>query len=70
MEKRENVDNIILVWGAIHSSRTKGNKGMSMKIYMVNSFDCVRHSFLFDVLSNFGFFYDFIHWISSFVSNT
>jgi hypothetical protein len=42
---------------------------MIIKIDMANAFDQVRHSFLFDVLSKFGFCPHFIQWISSCISN-
>jgi hypothetical protein len=55
MEKRQMIDNIILVQEAIHSSRERGDQGMIVKIDMANAFDRVRHSFLIAVLKKFGF---------------
>jgi hypothetical protein len=36
---------------------------------MENAFDQVKHSFLFDVLHQFGISDDFIRWISTCISN-
>jgi hypothetical protein len=36
---------------------------------MENAFDQVKHSFVFDVLHQFGISDDFIRWISSCISN-
>jgi len=49
------MDNIMLVQEFIHSSRGRHEKGMVIKLDMTNAFDKVRHSFLFAVLTRFGF---------------
>jgi hypothetical protein len=64
MEHRQIVDTIILVHEAIHSSNAL-EKGMDIKIYMVNAFDRVNHSFLCLVLSKFGFIPPFVQWVST-----
>jgi hypothetical protein len=50
------VDNIVLVQEAIHIARINSpEKGMIIKMDMVNTFDRVCHSFLYAILGNFGF---------------
>jgi len=68
VEKRQMIDNIILVQEAIHSSRGRGDQGMIIKIDMANAFNKVRHSFLFEVLKNFGFNSNFIAWVTTCIS--
>jgi hypothetical protein len=68
VEKRQMIDNIILIQEAIHSSRGRGDQGMIIKIDMANAFDRVRHSFLFAVLKNFGFSSEFIAWVTTCIS--
>jgi hypothetical protein len=41
---------------------------MVIKLDMENSFDRVRHNFLFAVLTRFGFGADLLAWISSCIS--
>ena len=48
-------DNIILVQEAIHSSLTKGERGMVVKLDLSNVFDRVCHSFLLHVMIRYGF---------------
>jgi hypothetical protein len=55
VSNRQIWDNIILVQEAIHTSVTNKEKGMIIKIDMVNAFDRVNHEFLYEVLSKFGF---------------
>ena len=43
-------DNIILVQEAIHSSQSRKEKGMIIKLDLENAFDRVRHSFMFQVM--------------------
>jgi hypothetical protein len=50
-EKREMIDNIILVQEAISSSREQGGNAMIIKIDMENSFDRLGHNFIFVILS-------------------
>jgi hypothetical protein len=69
VEKMQIWDNIILVQEAIHSSKARVDKGMIIIIDMENSFDRVRHSFLMEVLGNFGFSQCFIRWIGSYINN-
>ena len=59
---RKILDNIILVQEAIHSSYQRNEKGMVIKLDLDNSFDCVRHDFLFVVMEKFGFSSTFISW--------
>jgi hypothetical protein len=63
MEKRQMVDNIILVQEEIHSSHSRKEKGMDIKLDMANAFDKVGHSFLLTVLTRFGFNDIFLSWI-------
>lgn len=42
IQKREIIDNIILVQEAIHTSKANKEKGMIMKIDMANAFDRVQ----------------------------
>jgi hypothetical protein len=69
VQKRQMIDNIILVQEAIHSSRERGDQGMIIKIDMANAFDRVRHSFLFVVLEKIGFSSEFIAWVSACISS-
>ena len=55
--KRQILDNIIIVQEAIHSSMEHKQKGMAIKLDMANAFDRVNHFFLFEIMSNFWFFY-------------
>jgi hypothetical protein len=55
MEKRQMLDNILLVQEVIHSSKERGDKGTIIKLDMANAFDRVRHNSLFVVLIRFGF---------------
>ena len=47
MHDRKIMDNIVLVQKEIHSSFKYKGKGMNIKSDMANSFDRVRHDFLF-----------------------
>jgi len=47
---RHITENIILVQEAIHSSMHQREKGMVVKLDLENSFDRVRHEFLFQVM--------------------
>jgi hypothetical protein len=58
-------DNYILVQEAIHSSNTRGESGMAVKLDMANAFDRVEHNFLFKVMRKFGFSQNFMNWINS-----
>jgi len=60
---RKILDNIILVQEAIHSSCSKKEKGMVIKLDLANAFDRVRYDFLFTVMTKFGFSTTFINWI-------
>jgi hypothetical protein len=55
-------DNIILVQEAIHSSQSRKEKGMVIKLDLANAFDRVRHSFLFQVMQRLGFDHSFVTW--------
>lgn len=50
---------------ALHSSKESGERGMVIKLDMVNGFDIVRHDFIFEILENFGFDHWFITWIKA-----
>jgi hypothetical protein len=63
VEKRQIIDNILLVQDAIHSSQQRGKHGTTIKINMANSFDRVRHGFLLVVLTRFGFNEFFLSWV-------
>jgi hypothetical protein len=60
---RKILDNVILVQEAIHSSIHQKEKGMAVKLDLVNAFDRVRHDYLFMVMENFGFSPEIIGWI-------
>jgi ribonuclease HI/exonuclease III len=62
---RQILDNIILVQEAIHSSYTKKEQGMAIKLDLANAFDRVRHDFLFAVMQRFGFNNQFINWVKA-----
>jgi hypothetical protein len=55
MQKRQILDNIVLVQDVIHFSRYNKERCMIIKIDMENSFDRVKHSFLFDSMHKFSF---------------
>jgi hypothetical protein len=55
----------MLVQEAIHSSKGCGEKGIVIKLDMENDFDMVRHSFMFAMMTIFGFGVDFLAWIST-----
>jgi hypothetical protein len=58
-----------MVHEVIHSRHRNGGKDMTIKTYMVNSFDRVSHSFLLDIIYKFGFCPTFIQWVSTYLSN-
>ena len=62
---RDILDNVILVQEIIHSNHQRKEQGMLIKLDMVNTFDRVRHSFLLQVLSTFGFSSKFVKMIKS-----
>lgn len=51
---RHITDNVILIQEAIHSSISRKEKGMIIKLDMANAFDRVNHAFLQAVLMKFG----------------
>jgi hypothetical protein len=55
-------DNIILVQEAIHSSQSRKEKGMIMKLDLASAFDRVRHNFLYHVMQQLGFDHSFVKW--------
>jgi hypothetical protein len=65
MENRQIIDNIILVQEAIHMSQSNKERGMVIKLDMENSFDQVKHAFMFSVLRKFGFSKEFVDWIQA-----
>jgi hypothetical protein len=62
-------DNFILVQEAIHSSFSRGEAGMVIKLDMANAFDRVSHGFLKEVLQKFGFDQTFISWVGSCITS-
>jgi hypothetical protein len=56
-------DNIVLVQESLHSSLRRKDKGMIIKLGLVNAFDGVNHNFLFEVMKKFGFDESFVNWI-------
>eukprot|EP00253_Pinus_taeda_P001792 PITA_01792 len=52
--RRHITDNVILIQEAIHSSISRNERGMIIKLDMANAFDRVNHSFLQAVLKKFG----------------
>jgi hypothetical protein len=67
LQKRKNLDNILLVKEAVHSSKLRKESGMEIKLDMPNMFDRVHYSFLFAIMKKFGFSNTFISWISAFI---
>jgi hypothetical protein len=65
VEKRKIIDNIILVQEAIHSSKTRKQKGMIIKLDMANAFDRVNHRFLLVSLKFVVFDDHFLNWVLS-----
>eukprot|EP00253_Pinus_taeda_P021912 PITA_21912 len=68
IQGRQIMDNFILVQEAIHSSLSRKEKGMVVKLDLANAFDRVRHSFLLKVLHKLGFGENFINWIRACIS--
>jgi len=66
---RQITDNVILVQEAIHSSLSRQEQGMIIKLDMENAFDRVYHHFLIEVLKKFGISSNFISTISGCISN-
>lgn len=62
------MDNFILVQEAIHSSLTRKEKGMVVRLDLESAFDRVRHRFMLDVLHKFGFGPKLITWIKACIS--
>ena len=56
-------DNILMVQEAIHTSQNHKEAGMEIKLDLTNSFDRTRHSFIFQVMQNYGFLEAFIWWV-------
>eukprot|EP00253_Pinus_taeda_P028357 PITA_28357 len=57
---RQITDNVILIQEAIHSSISRKERGMIIKLDMENAFDRVNHHFLKEVLRKFGISNTFI----------
>jgi hypothetical protein len=68
MENRQIVYNVVLVHETIHSNKENKEKRTIINIDMANAFDRVRNSFLFEVMTKFGFFSSFIHLVSFCIS--
>jgi hypothetical protein len=69
VEKVQIIDNIICIQEAIHSSNSRKEKGMIIKLDMANAFDRVKHRFLMVVLAKFGFDPPFLKWVVACFSN-
>jgi hypothetical protein len=65
MENRQIIDNIIFVKEVICTRRSNKERGMVIKLGMVNAFTRVKHAFLYSMLSKFVFSKDFIDWIQA-----
>lgn len=63
IQGRQIVDNFILVQEVIHSSLSRNEKCMVVKLDLANAFDRVKHIFLLKVLHKLGFGEKFINWI-------
>ena len=59
------MDNVIQVQEALHSIFQRWEKGMLIKLDMMNAFDRVKLPFLYDVLLSFGFCSDFVNMIKA-----
>jgi hypothetical protein len=68
LKDKQITDNIVLVQEAIHSSKKSKAPGMVVKLDMENSFDRVKHNFLFSVLKAYGFSENLINWIRACIS--
>jgi hypothetical protein len=68
LKDKQITDNIVLVQEAIHSSKKTKTPGMVVKLDMENTFDRVKHSFLFSILKAYGFSENFINWIKACIS--
>lgn len=66
---RKILDNIVLVQDAIHSSCHRKEKGMVMKLDLINAFDKVRRDFLFSVMEKFGFSKVLITWVKAYIAS-
>eukprot|EP00253_Pinus_taeda_P015965 PITA_15965 len=58
--RRQTMDNVILIQEEIHSSISRRERGMIIKLDMENAFDRVNHQFLKEVLGKFGISNNFI----------
>eukprot|EP00253_Pinus_taeda_P005923 PITA_05923 len=65
LKGRHILDNVIQVQEALHSIRSHKEQGVLIKLDMCNAFDRVNRSFLYRVLSSFGFNQDFINLIKA-----
>ena len=65
---RQISDNIILVQEGIHSSVKRKEKGVVIKLDLANAFDRVRHEFLFQVMTRFGFASGLLSWVKACIS--
>ena len=62
---RQILDNVILVQEMIHSSKSRKDKGMIIRIGMANAFDRVKHSFMYRGLEKIKFIIPFIMQIKA-----
>ena len=69
LDDRKIIDNIIIMQEVIHSSIERKAKGMAIKLELANSFNRVRHNFLFIVLISFGFNEMVIQWVNECIGN-
>lgn len=63
------VDNVILVQEAIHSSNTKGDKVMAIKLDMANSFERIWRFLLLVILGKMGFCSKLFAWVVTCIKN-
>ena len=66
---RKIFDGIVIAIEVIHSMAKSREKAMFIKLDMAKAYDRVRWSFLWRVLSAFGFANDWIQWVWSCVTS-
>lgn len=65
IKHKQIIDNTLLVQEAIQSNISREEQSFILKLYIVNSFDMIRHSFFLAVLQQFGFANEFISLIKA-----
>ena len=66
---RKILDGIIIATEVIHSMAKSKEKAMFIKLDMAKAYERVRWSFLWRILSTFGFSEDWIQWVRSCVTS-